>query len=192
LRCVDKFFVWVWPDGTLKTGSAARKIEVDKTKISAIIDVEPCIGYRFALESEEDDMRKNFHSTSDVLFKTQAIPGVRDLDKSKFTVGYHWDPVRHVSDLKLASIIFPKNLLKNANCLDYIQVTGSEVRSKPNLSRHSSTASMTGQVAWGHLGMERTGSRSSFTPSISAGLASTLPASVSRQARFDDKKIRQL
>jgi len=181
VKCVDKFFVWVWPDGTLKTGSAARKIEVDKNKISAIIDVEPCIGYRFALESEEDDMRKNFHSTSDILFKTQAIPGVRDLDKSKFTVGYHWDPVRHVSDLKLASIKFPKNLLKNANCLDYIQVTGSEVRSKPNLSRHSSTASMTGQVAWGHLGMERTGSRSSFTPSISAGLASTLPASVSRQ-----------
>ena len=67
-------------------------------------------------------MRKNFHSTSDILFKTQAIPGVRDLDKSKFTVGYHWDEVRHVSDLKLASIKFPKNLLKNANCLDYIQV----------------------------------------------------------------------
>ena len=46
-RCVDKFFVWVWPDGTLKTGSAARKIEVDKNKISAIINVEPCIGYRW-------------------------------------------------------------------------------------------------------------------------------------------------
>ena len=45
-RCVDKFFVWVWPDGTLKTGASARKIEVDKNKISAIIDVEPCIGYR--------------------------------------------------------------------------------------------------------------------------------------------------
>ena len=70
-------------------------------------------------------MRKNFHSTSDILFKTQAIPGARDLDKSKFTVGYHWDPVRHVSDLKLASIKFPKNLLKNANCLDYIQVSNS-------------------------------------------------------------------
>ena len=81
--------------------------------------------FRFALESEEDDMRKNFHSTSDILFKTQAIPGVRDLDKSKFTVGYHWDQVRHVSDLKLASIKFPKNLLKNANCLDYIQVSRS-------------------------------------------------------------------
>jgi len=180
VKCVDKFFVWVWPDGTLKTGASARKIEVDKNKISAIIDVEPCIGYRFALESEEDDMRKNFHSTSDILFRTQAIPMVRDLDKSKFTVGYHWDPIRHVSDLKLASIKFPKNLLKNANCLDYIQVTGSEVRGAPSLSRHSSTASMTGQVAWGHLGMERPGSRSN-RPSISVGPASTLPASVSRQ-----------
>ena len=78
---------------------------------------------RFALESEEDDFRKNFHSTKDALFKTSAIPTVANLDKNQFTVGYHWDPVRHVSDLKIASIMFPKNLLKNANCLDYIQVS---------------------------------------------------------------------
>ena len=96
-------------------------IQVDTNSIISIFDNirHP----RFALESEEDDMRKNFHSTSDILFRTQAIPMVRDLDKSKFTVGYHWDPIRHVSDLKLASIKFPKNLLKNANCLDYIQVS---------------------------------------------------------------------
>merc|ERR1712227_1052591 len=105
VNCVDKFFVWVWPDGTAKTGPAARKIEVDKTKISVIVDLEACIGYRFALESEEDDFRKNFHSTNEVLFKTQALPSVTNLDKTKFTVGYHWDPVRHVSDLKLASNI---------------------------------------------------------------------------------------
>jgi len=218
VNCVDKFFVWVWPDGTAKTGPSARKIEVDKTKISVIVDVDACLGYRFALESEEDDFRKNFHSTSEVLFKTQAVPSITKLDKTKFTVGYHWDPIRHVSDLKLASIIFPKNLVNHANCLDYIQVTGSEVRGKPNLSRHSSTASMTGKVAWGHLGQQRqtfrswsspgrssgsgfnpgsssggsgfnsgssSGSgfnsgRSSPSPSISSGIASTLPASVSR------------
>ena len=46
-RCVDKFFVWVWPDGTQKTGKNARKIEVDKNKISSIVDVEACIGYRY-------------------------------------------------------------------------------------------------------------------------------------------------
>jgi len=189
VKCVDKFFVWVWPDGTQKTGSTARKIEVDKTKISAIVDVEACIGYRFALESEEDDFRKNFHSTKDVLFKTSAIPTVINLDKSQFTVGYHWDPVRHVSDLKLASIMFPKKLLKNANCLDYIQVTGSEVKSaSPSLSRHSSTASMTGQVAWGHLN-QNGGNRPEFKPSISSGLASTLPASVSRQSSTNSRVV---
>ena len=85
--------------------------------------VEPCIGYRFALESEEDDMRKNFHSTSDVVFKTSAVASLVSLDRARFSVGYHWDPVRHVSDLKLASIKFPKSLIKNVNCLDYIQVT---------------------------------------------------------------------
>jgi len=189
VKCVDKFFVWVWPDGTQKTGSTARKIEVDKKKISAIVDVEPCIGYRFALESEEDDFRKNFHSTKDALFKTSAIPTVANLDKSQFTVGYHWDPVRHVSDLKIASIMFPKNLLKNANCLDYIQVTGSEVKSSsPNLSRHTSTASMTGQVAWGHLN-QNGGTRPAFNPSISTGLASTLPASVSRQSSTNSRVV---
>merc|ERR1712227_1009119 len=170
VNCVDKFFVWVWPDGTAKTGPAARKIEVDKTKISVIVDLEACIGYRFALESEEDDFRKNFHSTNEVLFKTQALPSVTNLDKTKFTVGYHWDPVRHVSDLKLASIIFPKHLVKNANCLDYIQVTGSEVRGKPNSnSRHSSGASMTGKVAWGHLGEQRQTFRSWSNPGRSSG-----------------------
>ena len=93
--------------------------------------VEPCIGYRFALESEEDDMRKNFHSTSDVVFKTSAVASLVSLDRARFSVGYHWDPVRHVSDLKLASIKFPKSLIKNVNCLDYIQVT-SEAACSPD------------------------------------------------------------
>ena len=43
--------MWVWPDGTAKTGTAARKIEVDKTKISVIVDVEACIGNRYTFHT---------------------------------------------------------------------------------------------------------------------------------------------
>ena len=46
-RCVDKLYVWSWPDGTQKTGSAARKLEVQPTQTSVIVDVEACIGYRY-------------------------------------------------------------------------------------------------------------------------------------------------
>jgi len=71
----------------------------------------------------------------------------------------------------MASISFPKSLIQYPSCLDYIQVTGTEVKARPSLSRHSSTASMEGQVAWGHLGK-------TYNPSISVGSASTLPAGI--------------
>ena len=108
------------------------------------------------MELEENDLRTNYHWTQDVVFKTQGVASISSagqvLDPKLFTLGYRWDPVKHVSDLNFASIKFPKNILKNANCIDYIQVTGSEVRGRPSISRHSSTASMTGQVFWSHLG----------------------------------------
>lgn len=44
--CIDKLYVWLWPDGTLKTGKSARKIEVQKSQTSVIVEVEACIGYR--------------------------------------------------------------------------------------------------------------------------------------------------
>ena len=47
-RCVDKLYVWSWPDGTLKTGPAARKQEVQTSLTSVIVDVEACIGYRYS------------------------------------------------------------------------------------------------------------------------------------------------
>ena len=94
-------------------------------------------------------MRKNFHSTSDVLFKTSAVASLVSLDRSRFSVGYHWDPVRHVSDLKLASIKFPKSLIKNVNCLDYIQVT-SEAACPPdtNTARCAAGDGCGGAGAW--------------------------------------------
>ena len=44
--CADKLYLWLWPDGTLKTGKSAKKIEVQKSQTSVIVEVEACIGYR--------------------------------------------------------------------------------------------------------------------------------------------------
>ena len=78
--------------------------------------------FRFSLELVENDMRKNYHWTNELVFKTAAVAKVVNLDARRITVGYRWDPVKHVSDLKQASIKIPKSLIQNSNCLDYIQV----------------------------------------------------------------------
>ena len=74
------------------------------------------------MELEETEMRSTNKLTSETVFKSAAVAKVLNLDSSKFSVGYHWDPVKQVSDLRMASISFPKSMVQNANCLDYIQV----------------------------------------------------------------------
>merc|ERR1712121_46567 len=147
-------------------------IQLDKSTTSKIVEVEPCLSYRFFVELEETEMRSTNKLTSETVFKSAAVARVLNLDSTKFSVGYHWDPVKQVSDLRMASISFPKSMVKNANCLDYIQVTGAEVRAKPSLSRQGSTASMEAAIAWGHLG-------NTYNPSISVGSANTLPSGIS-------------
>ena len=126
----------------------------------------------------ENDFSKNDRWSGDILFKTTALPKVVNLDPARITVGYYWDPVKHVSDLRRASIKIPKAMIQNSNCVDYLQVTGSAVRSRPSVSRQSSSSSMSGQVEWGHLGVTRPSS-----PSITVGKASTLPARTGSPAR---------
>jgi len=174
-QCVDKFVVWMWPDGTERSGKTTVKKEVSKTTMSAIMDMEACVNYRFAVELDEKEMTGNQKFSEEQLFKTAGETKVVRLSASDFTVGYHWDPVRQVSDLRLASISFPRSAIEHASCLDYIQVTGQEVRAgSPTLSRQASTASMTGRVQWSHLSSPspRPGSP------ISVGGASTLPGSL--------------
>jgi len=172
-RCVDKFVVWMWPDGTERSGKTTVKKEVSKTTMSAIMDMEACVNYRFAVELDEKEMTGNKKFSGEQLFKTAGVTKVVRLSASDFTVGYHWDPVRQVSDLRLASVSFPRSAIEHASCLDYIQVTGEEVRAgRPTLSRQASTASMTGRVQWSHLPSPRPGSP------ISVGGASTLPGSL--------------
>ena len=52
-RCVDKFTVWAWPDGTNRTGITARRIPADKAVKSVIVNVEACVNYRQVLASYE-------------------------------------------------------------------------------------------------------------------------------------------
>ena len=143
-------------------------------------------------------MRKNYHWTNELVFKTAAVAKVVNLDARRITVGYRWDPVKHVSDLKQASIKIPKSLIQNSNCLDYIQVgifihththtqihmftvevTGTAVRSRPSTTHRASSASMSGEVWWGHLGQ----TARQHNPAITVGVASTLPGRTGSPAR---------
>merc|ERR1719447_2304837 len=101
-QCVDKFVVWMWPDGTERIGKSAVSKEMSKTTMSAIMDMESCVNYRFAVELDEKEMTGNKKFSGEQLFKTAGQAKVLRLSASDFTVGYHWDPVRQVSDLRLA------------------------------------------------------------------------------------------
>ena len=52
-ECVDRYHVWVWPEGTERTSKAGRKILVEeKAKgkknvvTSKTVTVEPCLNYK--------------------------------------------------------------------------------------------------------------------------------------------------
>merc|ERR1719436_591136 len=169
-ECEDKYVVWMWPDGTQKTDRTTIKVDVAKNIKSKIMDVEACVGYRFVVELDENEMRGNQKFSGETLFKTTAVPRLVNLDADSFVVGYRWDPTRQVSDLRMASISFPRASVQHASCLDYVQVTGAAVRPRtPTLTRSSSTSSMTAMVTWDHI---PAGSRS---PTPSGGFG-TLPS----------------
>jgi len=170
-QCVDKFTVWAWPDGTNRTGITAKRIPADKAVKSVIVKVEACVNYRFSVELEETELRSRPVFTAEQQLRTVGLPAAPRLLPAIFTVGYRWDPVKKVSDLRTASIKFPRASVTHPSCLDYIQVTGTEVRSVTRASP-GTTASMTAAVQWRHL------ATSSGSPHLSVGHASTLPARV--------------
>merc|ERR1712062_436027 len=87
-RCVDKFVVWMWPDGTERSGKTTVKKEVSKTTMSAIMDMEACVNYRFAVELDEKEMTGNKKFSGEQLFKTA---GVTKVEKG----GHLVDDLRH-------------------------------------------------------------------------------------------------
>ena len=58
------------------------------------------------------------------LFKTEAVPIVRGSDKKNFHVGYFFDAVNHVNDLKKVVIKFPKKMIDHASCIKHLEITG--------------------------------------------------------------------
>merc|ERR1711970_83256 len=166
-QCADAFYIHILPDGMPK--SSETKVTVEKGLVSKIVDVQPCVKYRFIIDIEEKETLGGIKPSGEAVFKTAATPSIPTiLNKKQFKVGYQWDPIKQVSNLRMVSITFPRDLVTHASCLDYIQVTGDEIAPKrPSLSRQSSTASMTGSLKWDHLG---------YNPQISTDSGrSTLP-----------------
>eukprot|EP00092_Neocalanus_flemingeri_P006157 GFUD01006628.1.p1 GENE.GFUD01006628.1~~GFUD01006628.1.p1 ORF type:complete len:588 (-),score=139.67 GFUD01006628.1:240-2003(-) len=184
-ECVDQYYVRVWPDGTeMAKGQRILVAEKDPKSpkgknvvLFKTVQIEPCVNYKFLVELEELDSitGKDLEKTGEQLFKTAAIPKISNLDQNRFRVTYFWDPVKKVVDLKQAFISFPKDMVTYPSCLDYIQVTGSEVLSKtgPSLSRQSSNSPTRGRA------LEYLGGKPTYNPSITVGGASTLPGRIS-------------
>lgn len=145
--------------------------------LSKTVKIEPCVNYRFLVELEELDSitGKDLEKTGEQLFKSAAIPKISNLDQNRFRVTYFWDPAKKVIDLKQAFISFPKDMITYPSCLDYVQVTGSEVLSKtgPSLSRQNSNSPNRGRA------LDYLGGKPTYNPSISVGGASTLPGRIS-------------
>ena len=60
-----------------------------------------------------------------------------------------------------------------------VEVTGTAVRSRPSTTHRASSASMSGEVWWGHLGQ----TARQHNPAITVGVASTLPGRTGSPAR---------
>ena len=81
----------------------------------------------FSVEYEERDTFGTDRAfTGEKLFKTTAAASLVNDSPTNFRVSYHWDTVRSVVDLRLATITFNRDIINNANCLDYILV-GSDI-----------------------------------------------------------------
>lgn len=170
-QCVDSFNVLVWADGM--PPSTAIKYPVAKTLVSKIVDIQPCMGYRFAVETLESNTlgTKNIQS-GDQVFKTAGSASSIKLLPSNFHVSYFWDPVKKVTDLRRATISILRDQVPGVNCLDYIQVTGSQARSSSS-TRPPISPSRSRTFSWEHIQ-----GQSNYNPQISVGGASTLPASI--------------
>merc|ERR1719483_324886 len=183
-KCVDRYHVKVWADGTDK--STGNTFVVNQTVAgssviiqSLIVTVMPCTSYRFLVELEENDSvtGKNLQKTAEQTYRTSAKPTISTylskLDpKSRPHATYWWDPIKQVVDLTKVSITFPTSTINFHSSLDYIQVTGFEKKSMTGpMLTHKATYSRGQSLSLGHLNTD-----DEYNPSITVGVASTLPA----------------
>jgi len=180
-ECVDNYYVRVWAEGTdMEKGQKIKVSEKDSKKqvvTSKTVQIEPCVNTKFLVELEELDSitGKDLEKTGEQLFKSAAIPKITNLDQKRFKVSYFWDPVKKIVELKQAFISFPKDMIQFPSCLDYVQVTGSQVPSRtgPSLSRQNSNSPNRGRA------LEYLGEKPLFNPVVNVGVATTLPGKLS-------------
>merc|ERR1711872_883942 len=79
-QCVDSYNVVYWADGTPAT--SAKKVAVDKNTKSKIVEIQPCVGYRFAVEKNEPFYKRTAIIGS-VLPPTTSRPGSRPAPTTK-------------------------------------------------------------------------------------------------------------
>merc|ERR1712142_431206 len=177
-QCADGYNVLVWADGMPQT--TAQRHPVAKNVKSKIIDVQPCVKYRFAVESlEKNTLGQKKVLRGDSLFSTAGSATKITLKPTDFHVSYLWDPVKKVTDLKQATLSIRQDQVPGVSCLDFIQVTGVARRASSS-SRPPVGSSRSRQFSWGHMGQ--------FNPQISVGGASTLPAQISRGSSSSSRR----
>merc|ERR1712198_366874 len=85
-QCVDSYNVVYWADGTPAT--SAKKVAVDKNTKSKIVEIQPCVGYRFAVETNEKNslvMKAVDLRMATISFPRELLPGASCLDYIQVT-----------------------------------------------------------------------------------------------------------
>ena len=140
-RCVDKYTLWVYPKGKDKSQGETYVIRGNQPlATSKVVDVEPCVTYKFELEYFEDEVLfSDDKGTAKIAeFNTGAKALLVSKDKDKFQVGYAFDRRNNVLDFSKASIRFPKSLIKNPSCISFVEAEGREV-TRPTPDYHHGT-----------------------------------------------------
>ena len=78
LRCADEWNVYSWKTGQTKEQAQVINIKT-KTATSYVVNVDPCVGYTFAVEYLEKDLMGTDRGTStEATFRSEAVPRIID------------------------------------------------------------------------------------------------------------------
>ena len=154
IRCVNEYNIYVWKNGQLKEQGQIRlnarglgtinASGMDSVKISNItncatsfeLTIDACVEMKFAVEFIERDWTHTDEEMSqEVRYKTEAIPEFVDKNVTNFHVSYAYNPIIGSQVLDKASIKFPKRILKHANCIKHIQISGEKHNVRQNFAR---------------------------------------------------------
>jgi len=108
---------------------------LDSVKISNItncatsfeLTIDACVDMKFVVEFIERDWTHTDKKMSqEVRYKTEAIPEFVDKNVTNFHLSYAFNPIIGSQVLDKASIKFPKRILKHANCIKHIEISGKK------------------------------------------------------------------